>query len=213
MYASGFFCKDKRLGPQVVLIASGPSVTEDQIQTAREWRLSGDNRYVMVVNRSHLVAPWADFLWTMDGKFLRLYGDEIKESFMGRVFTHKIASHIPAWVEVVDATSTGNSGSTAIEVLVRWGANTIYLIGCDAKWDKSGKRHHHQDYEKNDSPGNTCFNCPNVHEFKRLFEKACKMANGTKIINCSPDSALGFLPNLPLKEALGMVRSEEVVNA
>ena len=186
------------------MIASGPSVTKQQIETAKEWRLSGKNRYVMVVNRSYLAAPWADFLFSMDGKFLRLYGDEILSMFSGRVFTHEIASYVPPWAEVVSATATGNSGSAAIEVLARWGAKTIYLIGCDGKWSKEGKRHHHEDYEKGDAPGNTCSNCSNVHEFPRLFEKAVKMTDGTNIINCSPDSALTFIPNMPLGEALNM---------
>lgn len=184
-----------------VLIASGPSVTQDQLDNVREWQKDGGG-IVMTVNRSFEAAPWADYLFTIDGRFLRAWEDKIRE-FKGTVLTHKLASYYPDFIKVVPATCSGNSGSAGIEVLSRdFKCKKIILVGCDAKWSDKGKKHHHEDYPDTGDRKTTLNNCSNIHEFKGCFEKAIKRSKDVEIINCSPDSALRFLPNMPIKEAL-----------
>lgn len=184
-----------------VLIASGPSVTQDQLDNVREWQ-EGGGGIVMVINRSFEAAPWADYLFTIDGKFLRLYESKIRD-FKGTVITHQLTSYKPDFVKIVKATRTGNSGSAGIEVLIRnFRVQNLALVGCDAKHGDDGRKHHHSDYPQGDSPANTCSNASNIHEFKEAFMRAIKGSGGARIVNCSPDSALRFMEKLPIDQAL-----------
>lgn len=185
---------------EAILIASGPSLTQEQIDLAFRWRSQGSGRIIMVINRTFERIPDADILFTMDGKFLKNYEQQIKETFKGEVMTHKIASHKPDWVTVIGATTSGNSGSAGIEALDMLGCRKVYLLGCDGKYADDGKRHHHDDYPK-EGP---CGNADNIHEYPGCFRRAVKRVKNLKIIQCSPGSALGFLTHMPLHKALNM---------
>lgn len=183
-----------------VLIASGPSVTQSQVDNVKRWHEAGGG-IVMVVNRAYesFGLNWADYLYTMDGKLLKKMGEEIRRNFKGVILTHRISSFKPDWIKVVKETVSGNSGSGAIECLCRdFQVKNLALLGCDAKWSDSGVKHHHKDYD----PESGLSNCPNIHEFRGCFERAIKHYRGVNIINCSPDSALRSLPKLPIDKAL-----------
>lgn len=78
-----------------------------------------------------------------------------------------------------------NSGTMAINFAINMGAKRIILLGFDLK-QINRKSHFHNDYDSivMESVYDNLF----IPSFKKLFEES-KMVN-TKIINCSPDSAL-----------------------
>jgi len=192
---------------EVVIIASGPSVTQEQVDIVKQWREAKEGRIVVVVNRSYEVAPWADFLFTIDGKFARVWEEQIVEGFSGTMIVHEDASYIPEWAKTVKATMTGNSGSGAIEVVSLWGVNTIWLVGCDGRADDTGRKHHHEDYPKmpeGEHPKDWCMNCPNIHEFRNYFDRGIRIAQGrgAEVWNCSPISKATKAEKRPIEDLL-----------
>ena len=51
-----------------VCIASGPSLTPEDVQAVKEWRDAGKGK-VIVVNTTFRAAPWADAMFAMDAKW------------------------------------------------------------------------------------------------------------------------------------------------
>lgn len=179
---------------EVLIIASGPSFGEEQHRAAKKWKEQDTSRLVVVINRTNETVQWADILYTIDGKFARVWEDKHR-AFNGIGVIHECASYKPEGWKIVKQTQTGNSGSAAIEVVSRWGAKTIWLMGFDATFSEDGKRHHHEDYPakpEGEHPKNWCMNCPNIHEFKNYFNRAIRMANGmgAEVYNLSPLSNL-----------------------
>ena len=156
---------------------------------------------MIAVNKTFEVVPWADYLFTICGKFLGGYEDKIKAHFQGEVVCHQISSYKPDFALVMKATRSGNSGASAIEFADKFKPHTIYLLGLDGTYD-NGKRHHHEDYPDEPVNGRKFANAPNVGEFKNAFLMALKGVQ-CKVINCSPISVLRkHIGYQPLKDVL-----------
>ena len=100
-------------GGTVVVMASGPSLTKEDVEMVRKWRESGEGRYVIVTNTTFQLAHWADALFFHDMKWWRQYRDEVRAKFRGRMVT--VASVNAADVDWLRGwNSYGNSGAAAI---------------------------------------------------------------------------------------------------
>lgn len=195
-------------GETVVCIASGPSLTREDVDYVR-----GKAR-VIVVNTSYQLAPWADVLYACDAKWWRWHKGA--PDFAGQKYSlQKDARwHDPAirvlentGVEGLERTPTGlrngrNGGYQAINLAVHFGASRILLLGYDMSQGPHREEHWHGEHpNRSRSP---------FDKFLRVFPSivAPLQAVGVEVINCSRRTALTCFPRLPIDVALPAVHQE-----
>jgi hypothetical protein len=170
---------------EAVCLASGPSLTPEDVETVRKWRRASPERWVIVVNTTFRFAPWADELYAMDRAWWRMYAEEVAQVFQGERTTPlkhiRVAKH-----RTIDHGK--NSGIGAIALAISRGAKRIMLLGYDAKYSPEGKRHHHGDHPEG------LGNAVSVARWPGDFERAARRFAGPEIINCSRDTALTCWP-------------------
>jgi hypothetical protein len=183
-------------GSTVVVMASGPSLTETDVETVRQWRENGENRYVIVTNTTYQLAPWADVLFFHDFKWWKKYKGDVRAKFAGKLVT--VAS-----VNVKDVdwlrgwTSFGNSGAASIALATLAGADRVITLGMDCQYT-GGARHWHGDHPSGLGNARSLAKWPAA--FKRLAGH-CK-SHGTEVINASRQTALECFERQPLEDAL-----------
>jgi hypothetical protein len=204
-------------GETAVVIASGPSLTRQQVEFARGKcrAIAVNNAGIDTVNSDTqelvpAMAPWADILFAGDAKWWRCYHERALK-FAGRKVT--IKPTLP-WPEIYclqqslehasfDPRPThlvmgGNSGYMALHLAVHLGAKRILLLGFDMKDGRNRRRHWFGNHPpKLNSRGNYA-------GWIRAFEKLAKCLNtrDVEIINCTPDSALRCFRRTSLEAAL-----------
>lgn len=177
-------------------MASGPSLTTADIETARQWRLAGDDRRVVVTNTTFRVALWADVLFAMDAKWWAVYSQEVRRTFHGEPWT---ASH--SWkrygVNFSRHVTFGNSGAGAIYWAVKSGATRILLLGYDCQ-RTDGKSHHHGRHPEK------LHDASSMHAWPGQFGKLADAIRGKcEVINCTRQTALNQWPRMALEDAIG----------
>lgn len=191
-------------GETVCIIASGPSLTQSDVNYAR-----GKCR-VITVNTSFKVAPWADVYYSNDDDWFDTYHSELDqldgEQWTGHpTYYNEHINRMP-FDKSLDGISFepgviswgGNSGFAAIGLAVQFGVKKILLIGFDHGWT-DGKCHHHgkhPDHLQNKKPG--------FHRWTPYHEKAAKQLpeRGITIINCSRQTALQCYPRMRITGAI-----------
>lgn len=180
-------------GQTVVCIASGPSLTKEDVEYVR-----GRAHRVMVVNREFEMAPWADVLYGADYRFWEAYWNEIDATFTGERWTmsQQAASRFKincigrcnaeGYSIIAGSINTGgNSGFQAVHLAAYWGASRIVLLGYDMQ-RTDGKEHHYGKH-KNNLPNGRSFPFW-VKRFAPLVRDLSRM--GVEVLNCSRASAL-----------------------
>ena len=194
------------------ILASGPSLTGDQIETVRAWRECGENRVVIAVCRTFFEAPWADHMYAADPNWWRHYGERVRSMFRGQAWTHrdnKVGATFGAkQMEVSNKPglsttpgiiySGGNSGYQAIGLAYHLGARRIVLLGFDMQ-ATDGKTHHHGDYPERNLVQNSPF-ASWVNRF--IILSAGLRRAGVVTINATPTTALKCFTQQPLEVAL-----------
>lgn len=181
----------------VVVIASGPSLTQSDIDKTKALK-------TIAVNRTIFAAPHALYCYAYDDKWWEHYGDDVKKIGC-KMASCSIKSHIfgvervPKSSGKFDGTFAigSSSGAHAICFAIMMGAKKIILLGFDCQ-HTGGKRHHHEDYPK--GFGNADRPERWIKEHEPISEGA-KML-GVRIINCTRQSALECYEKMPLAEAL-----------
>lgn len=147
--------KDPRwAGATVVCIASGPSLTAEDVAIVQVQHAAGKCK-VVVINREFEFAPWADVLYIADFQCWQEYNSDIVAKFTGEKWTcnpqvartFKVnligraygAGYSP---ERGTITTGGNSGFQAVHLAAYWGAQRILLLGYDMQ-RTGGKEHHY----------------------------------------------------------------------
>lgn len=190
-------------GETVVLVGAGPSLTEADVSFVR-----GRAR-VIVINRSHELAPWADVLYGCDGRFWRHY--ETARLFAGLKVTQD-AGTSARWPEIRRVRvgsekmsiepgvlgSGGNGGFQALNLAIQFGARRIVLIGFDM--DVSAGVHWHGKHEGG---------LNNPHEalcegWREHFARAVSdlEALGVEVVNATRGGALEAFPRVGLQRVL-----------
>lgn len=175
-------------------LASGPSLTAEDVEIVREWR-DRTGGFVVVTNTTFRLAPWADWLFAMDEKWWLEYLEEVRQVFKGRLVTNNNRAtfigveHPAQFLGIFDA--FGNSGCGAISLASRLGAETIYLLGYDCSIEDGA--HWHGDHP------DTLNNCQSVGKWHKQFEVMAYRMRKNNIINASRKSALSMFPRLPLE--------------
>lgn len=188
-------------GATVVAIASGPSLTADDVNAVR-----GRAR-VIVVNNCYQLAPWADVLYAADYKWWRWHKGA--PGFAGLKYT--ASPEATMWPDVqclrvsgrsglsLDPQSirTGsNSGYQAINLAVHFGASRILLLGYDMQFGPLGQEHWHGKHPDRSRPLVNIF----LPLFSTLVEPLREV--GVEVINCSRATRLTCFPRATLQQAL-----------
>lgn len=200
-------------GETVAIIASGPSLTREQVEQVRE------RCRVIAVNNSGIptecdgvmvpaFAPWADILYAADTKWWMAYKDRAL-AFAGRKVSirntlpyKQIYSLKQSEKSVFDPRPThlvsgGNSGYQALHLAVHLGVKRVILLGFDMRFN--GKRRHW--FGSHPPKLNSRPNFPNwIRRFGQLAP--ILQQKGIEVVNCSPDTALRAFKRAQLETVL-----------
>lgn len=182
-------------GRTVVCIASGPSLTAEDCETARATGLP-----TIVTNTTFRLCPWADVLMAFDGKWWAHYASEVQAAFKGeRVACSKASVQYGAtniggekWFK-----SFNNSGAAAIGLAAVAGADRIVLLGYDCQ-RTGGKTHWHGDHPAALSNARSIDNWPT--HFKNVARFCAELR--VPVVNASRATALKFFQRMELTDAL-----------
>jgi hypothetical protein len=170
-------------GPKVVCLASGPSLTPEDCETARSMALP-----TIVTNTTYRIAPWAAAVYAMDCKWWDHHHEEVAATFKGeRYCWSKLAAKYGATVTDGMPGFMGfrNSGANAISLAITAGASEVVLLGYDCQ-RTGGMSHWHGDHPRQLSNARSLGEWPQI--FKRVADYAKK--RGVRVVNCSRETAL-----------------------
>jgi hypothetical protein len=198
-------------GRTAVCIASGPSVTQAQIEQVRQARQRDDVR-VIVVNDNYLIAPFADLLYWADDKWrqwhekgierawpwCRFTADETRQAFHAFGGQRCTLTMWPAVdgcyrlrVQLPDGLSTDptgvatgkTSGHQALNIAVLSGASTVLLVGYDGG-RTDGRRHAFGEHPDRTEP---------LYQSQKMAARSATgllETLGVRVVNCSPGTAI-----------------------
>jgi hypothetical protein len=181
-----------------VIIASGPSLTQDQVDACQ-----GKAR-VYAVNNAYKLAPWADVLYACDEE----WWDHYKPGFEGEKWTINIDAARKYGLNLIEhdtrlcfsvdkglIATGGNSGFQALNLAFEQGCRKAILLGFDF--------HSPMTHFFGEHPGPMRKN-PCMHNWvAHMAAAAPVMAEyGYEVINSTPNSAIKSFPFMDIKDAL-----------
>lgn len=203
--------------PVVVCIASGPSLTDDQVELVRK---SGHK--TITVNDSYVKAKWADVfyaadltwwrhnygktivhrstceMWTLEGNREHL-AKHPKTYTMARHLIHEVPFDRQPGLGLDKVHHGGNSGYHAVNLAYLFGAKKIILIGYDHQ-HTGGKAHWFGDHDK------TKFNrnAEDTDRWLKNFDELAKdlESRGVDLVNCSIETAIDSCRRSTLEKEL-----------
>ena len=183
-------------GQTVVVVATGQSLTEEQVSMVRDLP-------TIAVNDAFRMAPWAAILYAADRQWWDANPDAaqfpgVKLCAMpGGPALHMRSSGTlgfdpnPARVR-----TGGNSGYQAVHVAIHTGAERILLLG----FDMHGT-HYFGPHTK--SANGKRLKNPSPESFRNWAERFGALNHrGAEIVNCTPGSALECFPKMSLEEVM-----------
>lgn len=190
------------LGEIAVCIASGPSLTPEDVDLCR-----GRSR-VIAVNDNYLLAPWADILYACDFRWWDAHKGV--PGFAGEKWTiDRRAKEVypelrriegknePGFSEDPSRIHNGrNSGFQAVNLALLMGAAKILLLGYDLQ--KQGYKTHW--FGEHQGLVNTRDYSNFIEAFNTTRRQVERMGN--PIINCTRRTALNCYPKMALEQAL-----------
>lgn len=185
-------------GRDVVCMASGPSLTMEDVELVRKWRVNTGGR-VIVTNTTFRCALWADILFAMDRRWWAVYLDEARRDFQGALATSSGSMCRQGWKTVQSELRKFkpfcNSGTAAISLALRAGATRVIMLGYDCQ-RTGGAVHHHGNHPKPLGNAGSLLKWPAYFRMlKASFPKA-------SIVNASRETSLDMFIKMPLELAL-----------
>lgn len=209
-------------GRTVVCIATGPSLTQAQIETVRAAR-EADVVRVIAISDAYLVAPFADLLFFADQKWhdwhvaglardwgwCRFSAEQARQAFAGFAgqkcsvlnrkpgcFVLRSAGLAEMSLEPTTISTGHNGGFMALNIAALSGGRPILLVGYDGRRGPRGEHHAfgmHPDKKE-----------PPYELMREVFRKAAdKLAQlGIEVVNCTPGSAWTCFPGGTLEERI-----------
>lgn len=195
----------------VVIIAGGPSLTEEQCALAAAWQLRGPQNVVIAINTSFRRAPAATMLYACDTKWWDTYYEEVIRTVASQtlLFTQdKPAAQKYELGYIASAPTRGlsrkpglihqgmSSGFQAINLAFLAGVRDFVLLGYDCKGT-----HWHGDH-----PTPLKASLPHTRWIEHFATLARDLRDeGVRVINCSPDTAIpeSIFPRADLTTTLG----------
>jgi hypothetical protein len=214
-------------GKTVVCIASGTSLTKEQVDAVCAAHAAGALKTI-VVNDNYLIAPWADALYFADARWWQWHSDGLEKSWPWVKFSaaevkqamagfkgQKISIDHPnkvgdkAVLRLANAGNVGlsedpygiktgsNSGYQAVNIAALSGAKKILLLGYDMK-HQHGRAHAHNGHPVKSGEG--------IYRgyAKHFSTMETPLKNlGIEVFNCTLGSEIGAFPYAPLERVLG----------
>lgn len=182
-------------GLTVVCIASGPSLTTEDVEKVR-----AAGHPVVVTNTTFRLAPWADALFGMDMKWWKEHHKEVAATFTGRKLSTSHATRAygaeslyqcPWFPRVL------NSGEGAVVWAMSGNPRKVVLLGFDSQLT-GGRSHWHGDHPK------ALGNAGSVGKWPKHFANLARSARqkGVEVVNASRATALTCFPRAELEAAL-----------
>lgn len=170
-----------------VCIASGPSLTAEQVEYVR------GKAAVIAVNDNYRLAPWAFHVYACDRSWWNHHAASVRQTCTSRLWTKsKEAAEQHALNHVL--LPGNNSGFQAIHLAHKLGASRIILIGYDMQ-HTGGKAHWFGNHP-------TGFrNADGVEKWRNAFNRL-NHEIPVPIINCTIDTALTCFPRARLEDVL-----------
>jgi len=196
-------------GKTAFLVASGPSLTEADVQKLRE--VKGQHP-IAVTNDTYRMVPFADVLYACDKRWWTTHHDAVLSSrFAGALWTQNAGiahrnkiNYIPSLdrpgLGTGDAIHQGgNSGYQLINLAYLLGAKKIVLLGYDCSASPEGQHHW---FGQHTAPGLSKTQPYNLWAPK--FEVLARglQAQGVEVLNASRRTALTCFPKVTLKKAI-----------
>ncbi len=188
-------------GETCVILASGPSLTPEQIEFVRRTPAR-----TITTNSTAFAAPWAtvhfgvDMLWwkTYHAKLDRKRCWTQDRSSAERFGLNFIRQSARPGLGKRDLQTNGNSGTAAINLAYLFGCRRILLLGFDFREIK-GRKHHHVDH-----PHPLVQAQPFGEWIKKLKTVADDLkAEGVEVTNCTSGSAVPYFPFSTIEKELG----------
>lgn len=192
-------------GGTVVCIGSGPSLTAEDVDYARDHATA-----LVAVNDAHRLAPTAAALMASDAAWW--VAREGVPKFVGlRYCLERVPQRISGvstlrntGIEGLETDPTGlrtgrNSGYAAINLAVHLGASRIVLLGYDMQAPHGERRSHFFGAHSFPLRGNSDYTM-----FRRFFDFMVEplKALNVDVINCTRETALTAFPRRPLRDVL-----------
>ena len=202
-------------GGCAVLIGGGPSLTDEQCEYVQGYRQRGEC-YVLGINDAYRKTE-LDALYACDTVWWDHHHRAVKETLMCPLFTQDETSaakydlwHIPGPNRNrPEASNSGlsydparihygdNSGYQAINLVYHLGVKNIVLLGYDLK-KKGAARHWFGEHP--DGFSNVLNYDSFIAKFGPMSEQLQQL--GVRVVNCSPDTAIPWFPQMHLSDAL-----------
>ena len=182
-------------GLTVVCIASGPSLTPEDVEKVR-----AAGHPVIVTNTTFRLAPWADVLFGMDMLWWKEHHKEIAATFTGRKLSTSHAARAYGAESLAQCPwfpRTLNSGEGAIVLAMAGGPKRIVLLGFDCQ-RTGGMAHWHGDHPKR------LGNAKSMPKWPKQFAQTAKNAagQGIEVLNATRETALTCFPRAELEAVL-----------
>lgn len=189
-----------------MILASGPGLTEQQVEHARLATLR-DGVVAVAINSTFKLAHWADVIYAGDMQWWKTYHKEAKRTGADLwTCDHQAASHYQlSRIKGVNRPGLGlnvvhtggNSGYQALNLAFLFGCRRILLLGYTMRVI-DGRKHHHPDHP---APL-TQVVLPDEwrHKFVKLADDLRQ--HGCEVVNCDSLSALTVFPMSTIEEEL-----------
>jgi hypothetical protein len=202
-------------GECVAIVAGGPSANKVGVEKLQ------DRMHVVVINESYRLCPWAEILYSCDGKWwnvhqisvakfkgLKLAWDihpnvthlGIKKIQIAQVKQHNelVYRYDLLLDEPGVVGSGGNSGFQVLNLVAQFGATGVALIGFDMS-DAGGIHWHGKHHTELLNPDPVRFG-----EWIRWLDKAAPKLkrSGVDVVNCSMVSKLNCFPKVSVDKML-----------
>jgi hypothetical protein len=193
-------------GKTVVCMASGPSLTVEQVEMVRVAGLP-----TFVCNDSYLIAPFAVVCYFADSKWFKWHREKPEWiAFKGEkctihssafqvddpnIHVLKNSGHEGLSSDPAGIMTGSHSGYQLVNIATLTGASRVLLLGYDCK-RVNGKKHFFGDHPDGTEPP--------YDSIKKRYNKMEQAAKGLRIeiLNATPGSALEAFPKVELADAL-----------
>lgn len=190
-----------------VCIASGPSLTAEDVDLVICWRAQEpDRRLIIVTNTSFRICPTADAVFGMDERFWKHYGEEVVREFHGKRYSASRGDAAARYAESLIGRSGfqafGNSGAGALMLARYLKCSRIVMLGYDCQKLDGEARHWHGDHPAPMS------NAASMKSWPMQFARAARHLTKVEVVNASRRTALKCFKRASLESALGMETDE-----
>lgn len=214
---------------RVIVCGGGPSFTVEQAEMIEAARAAGICR-VIAINATALPPdpprrpvglPNADAVYGADTSFWNEYGDRLKASFRGQMWTRSKVSADKYGLRFIRAerrdgltkdpkaiNTGGNSGNAGTQLAYLLGMLDGALCGFDMKLGPGERTHHHGDHDgrlANPTAASLASWLKQFDMLARDFDRA-----GVRVVNCSIDTALQCFPRADLADVFERWRCEQL---